>query len=117
MGTLSVYATDSSEKRVLLTQVSGDVGNQWRMMQVDLDDDDLDISGVFKVTLYYAVGMCWVLLCRIDTGWYWIVLYRIITGYWWWYLDNTSLTFCQNKYEIFHYLCGQVFSGKTIKNR
>jgi hypothetical protein len=68
MGTLSVYATDSSEKRVLLTQVSGDVGNQWRMMQVDLDDDDLDITGVFKVKLYYAVGMCRILLCPIPDG-------------------------------------------------
>ena len=49
MGTLSVYAKDSSEERVFLAEVSGDMGNQWRLMQVDLDDADVDITGIFKV--------------------------------------------------------------------
>ena len=51
MGTLSVYAQDSREERIFLGKVSGNVGNVWRLMQVNLEDEHLDISGVFKVNM------------------------------------------------------------------
>lgn len=47
MGSLTVYAElDRALERVFLTEISGDVGNQWRSMQVKLN-----ITGVFKVCM------------------------------------------------------------------
>ncbi|XP_028409028.1 uncharacterized protein LOC114531613 isoform X2 [Dendronephthya gigantea] len=44
MGTLSVYAKTNSHKRMLLVEIKGDIGNEWRSMQVDLE-----ITEVFKI--------------------------------------------------------------------
>ena len=50
MGSLTVYAAlDRTLERVFLTEISGDVGNQWRSMQVKLD-----ITGLFKVCMRCA---------------------------------------------------------------
>lgn len=58
MGTLGVYAKTNSQERKLLVEIKGDIGNEWRLMQVDLD-----ITEVFKVTPYDGYLKCgWKLL-------------------------------------------------------
>lgn len=45
IGSLRVYlTTNKSEENFLLVEVSGNMGNYWRQMQVDLH-----VTGVFKV--------------------------------------------------------------------
>ena len=46
MGSLKVYAKQNTMVRVFLAEISGDIGNQWRSMQVGLS-----ITGVFKVCM------------------------------------------------------------------
>ena len=56
MGSLSVYAIKSNEEeRILLAEISGNMGNHWRLMEINLDQDDFDLAGVFKVYNLYII--------------------------------------------------------------
>lgn len=52
MGSLKVYALQDTLEPVFLAEISGDIGNQWRSMQVELS-----ITGVFKVCICVVSGL------------------------------------------------------------